>query len=214
MAGRENDPPSPPPRSAPAAAEPMVDLTRPRPAGCSRDPTRDPGANPWASTARLVAAHPERRQRRAPGAARHRPGRVAFEVITPENSYLRPSNLVYIFGLSTVYVVLATAEIFVLLLGEIDLSIGSVALLGGTIAFKLVQVAPRARTGPGGRRSWPRWSAAGSSAPSRARWCPASGSRRSSSPSPASCSSRESSSSFWAAPTAPSRSARRTPTRA
>src|ERR1700687_4605975 len=67
---------------------------------------------------------------------------VTFEIITPENAYLRPSNLVYIFGLSTVYVVLATAEIFALLLGEIDLSIGSVALLGGTIAFKLVQQNP------------------------------------------------------------------------
>ena len=76
---------------------------------------------------------------------------VAFGIITPENAYLRPSNLVYIFGLSTVYVVLATAEISVLLLGEIDLSIGSVALLGGTIAFKLVQVDP----GP----NWPWWAA-------------------------------------------------------
>ena len=76
---------------------------------------------------------------------------IAFEIITPENSYLRASNLVYIFGLSTVYVVLATAEISVLLLGEIDLSIGSVALLGGTIAFKLVQVDP----GP----NWPWWAA-------------------------------------------------------
>jgi D-xylose transport system permease protein len=76
---------------------------------------------------------------------------ITFEIITPENAYLRPSNLVYIFGLSTVYVVLATAEICVLLLGEIDLSIGSVALLGGTIAFKLVQVDP----GP----NWPWWAA-------------------------------------------------------
>jgi D-xylose transport system permease protein len=74
---------------------------------------------------------------------------VAFEITTPENAYLRPSNLVYIFGLSTVYVILATAEIVVLLLGEIDLSIGSVALLGGTITFKLVQTDP----GP----NWPWW---------------------------------------------------------
>src|SRR5487761_2209378 len=74
-----------------------------------------------------------------------------FGIIAPENAYLRPSNLVYIFGLSTVYVVLATAEISVLLLGEIDLSIGSVALLGGTITFKLVQQNP----GP----NWPWWAA-------------------------------------------------------
>jgi D-xylose transport system permease protein len=64
---------------------------------------------------------------------------VAFEILTPENAYLRPSNLVYIFGLSTVYMVLAMGEIAVLLLGELDLSIGAVALMGGTIAYKLVQ---------------------------------------------------------------------------
>jgi D-xylose transport system permease protein len=64
---------------------------------------------------------------------------IVFEVITPENAYLRPSNLIYIFGLSTVYMVLAMAETVVLLLGEIDLSIGAVALMGGAIAFKLVQ---------------------------------------------------------------------------
>ncbi len=75
---------------------------------------------------------------------------VVFEFITPQHSFLRPSNLVYIFGLSTVYMVLAMAEIAVLLLGEIDLSIGAVALLGGVIAFKLVQ-----SPSPG----WPWWAA-------------------------------------------------------
>jgi D-xylose transport system permease protein len=71
---------------------------------------------------------------------------IAFEIVTPENAFLRPSNLVYIFQESTVYMVLAMAEIFALLLGEIDLSIGSVSLLGGVITFKLVQPHP---TGPG-----------------------------------------------------------------
>lgn len=75
---------------------------------------------------------------------------VVFEIITPEHAFLRPSNLVYIFGLSTVYMVLAMAETVVLLLGEIDLSVGAVALLGGTIAFKLVQ-------SPGA--DWPWWAA-------------------------------------------------------
>jgi D-xylose transport system permease protein len=75
---------------------------------------------------------------------------VTFQIVTPENAFLRPSNLVYIFQESTVYIVLAMAEIGVLLLGEIDLSIGSVCLLGGVIAFKLVQ-AP----GP----DWPWWAA-------------------------------------------------------
>jgi D-xylose transport system permease protein len=69
---------------------------------------------------------------------------IIFEVITPEHAFLRPSNLVYIFGLSTVYMVLAMAETVVLLLGEIDLSVGAVAMIGGVIAFKLVQ-----KPGPG-----------------------------------------------------------------
>ena len=75
---------------------------------------------------------------------------VVFEIITPEHAFLRPSNLVYIFGLSTVYMVLAIAETAVLLLGEIDLSVGAVAMIGGVIAFKLVQ-----QPGP----DWPWWAA-------------------------------------------------------
>jgi D-xylose transport system permease protein len=75
---------------------------------------------------------------------------VTFEIITPEHAFLRPSNLVYIFGLSTVYMMLAMAETVVLLLGEIDLSVGAVALIGGVIAFKLVQ-----QSGLG----WPWWAA-------------------------------------------------------
>jgi D-xylose transport system permease protein len=75
---------------------------------------------------------------------------VVFEIITPEHAYLRPSNLVYIFGLSTVYMVLAIAETVVLLLAEVDLSVGAVALIGGVIAFKLVQ-----QPGP----DWPWWAA-------------------------------------------------------
>jgi D-xylose transport system permease protein len=75
---------------------------------------------------------------------------VIFEIITPEHAFLRPSNLVYIFGLSTVYMVLAMAETVVLLLGEIDLSVGAVALFGGVVAFKLVQ-----QPGP----DWPWWAA-------------------------------------------------------
>jgi D-xylose transport system permease protein len=75
---------------------------------------------------------------------------VVFEIITPQHAFLRPSNLVYIFGLSTVYMVLAIAETVVLLLAEVDLSVGAVALIGGVIAFKLVQ-----QPGP----DWPWWAA-------------------------------------------------------
>ena len=69
---------------------------------------------------------------------------VVFEIITPEHAFLRPSNLVYIFGLSTVYMVLAMAETLVLLLGEIDLSVGAVALIGGV---DRLQAGPAARAG-------------------------------------------------------------------
>jgi len=75
---------------------------------------------------------------------------VVFEIITPEHAFLRPSNLVFIFGLSTVYMILAIAETAVLLLAEVDLSVGAVALIGGVIAFKLVQ-----QPGP----NWPWWAA-------------------------------------------------------
>jgi D-xylose transport system permease protein len=75
---------------------------------------------------------------------------VTFQIITPEHAFLRPGNLVFIFGLSTVYMVLAIAETVVLLLAEIDLSVGAVALIGGVIAFKLVQ-----QPGP----AWPWWAA-------------------------------------------------------
>jgi D-xylose transport system permease protein len=75
---------------------------------------------------------------------------VTFQIITPQHAFLRPSNLVYIFGLSTVYMVLAMAETVVLLIAEIDLSVGAVALIGGVIAFKLVQH-------PGA--DWPWWAA-------------------------------------------------------
>ena len=75
---------------------------------------------------------------------------VVFEIITPQHAYLRPGNLVYIFGLSTVYMILAIAETIVLLLAEVDLSVGAVALIGGAIAFKLVQ-----QPGP----NWPWWAA-------------------------------------------------------
>jgi D-xylose transport system permease protein len=73
-----------------------------------------------------------------------------FEITTPENAFLRPSNLVYTFQESTIYMVLAMAEIFILLLGEIDLSIGYVALFGGVVTWKLVQLPSPA---------WPWWAA-------------------------------------------------------
>ncbi len=150
MAGRENDPPIA--AAEPAPAEPIVDLTA---AASGAAVAEVPPEILAQSLGQYLRAWWQRVRSGDSGVLPVLLGiivvAVAFEIITPENSYLRPSNLVYIFGLSTVYVVLATAEIVVLLLGEIDLSIGSVALLGGTITFKLVQQNP----GP----NWPWWAA-------------------------------------------------------
>jgi D-xylose transport system permease protein len=145
MAGRESDAPV-------VATEPIVDLTA---AGGSAAATEVPPEIFAQSLGQYLRAWLQRIRSGDSGVLPVLLGivvvAVAFQIISPENSYLRVGNLVYIFGLSTVYVVLATAEIVVLLLGEIDLSIGSVALLGGTIAFKLVQQDP----GP----AWPWWAA-------------------------------------------------------
>ena len=62
-----------------------------------------------------------------------------FQVVTPHGVFLTPRNLVNLFDQSAIIMVLATAEIFVLLLGEIDLSIGYVAAIGGITAALLVQ---------------------------------------------------------------------------
>ena len=145
MAGRENDSPI-------AAAEPLVDLTAAAPGAATADMPPEILAQ---SLGPYMRAWWQRIRSGDSGVLPVILGiivvAVAFEIISPENAYLRASNLVYIFALSTVYVVLATAEIVVLLLGEIDLSIGSVALLGGTICFKLVQQDPGPR--------WPWWAA-------------------------------------------------------
>src|SRR5579862_8685424 len=153
MPGRENDPLNVATAPAPATAAPLVDLT------AAKDDAAVAAEVPAAIVAQSLGQYARAwMQRIRSGDSGVLPVvlgivivAIAFEIITPENSYLRASNLVYIFGLSTVYVVLATAEIVVLLLGEIDLSIGSVALLGGTITFKLVQQDP----GP----AWPWWAA-------------------------------------------------------
>src|ERR1700726_4873213 len=150
MAGSENDPPIA--AAGTVLTEPIVDLTAAAPATAVAELPPEILAQ---SLGQYLRAWGQRVRGGESGVLPVLLGiivvAVAFELITPENAYLRPSNLVYIFGLSTIYIVLATAEIVVLLLGEIDLSIGSVALLGGTIAFKLVQQNP----GP----AWPWWAA-------------------------------------------------------
>jgi D-xylose transport system permease protein len=62
---------------------------------------------------------------------------ISFQVANP--NFLSPLNLVNLFEQSTVYMVLAMAEIFALLLGEIDLSVGLVMAFGSVVVAELVQ---------------------------------------------------------------------------
>ncbi len=67
---------------------------------------------------------------------------VVFTVISPNHVFLTPANLVNLFDQSAVFIVLGIGEAFVLLLGEIDLSIGYTAAIGGIVAAQLVQPSP------------------------------------------------------------------------
>ena len=75
---------------------------------------------------------------------------VVFEIISPNHVFLHADNLVNLFEQSSVYMVLAMAEGFALLLGEIDLSIGFVGACGAVIAVQLVQPVTT---------HWPWWAA-------------------------------------------------------
>ena len=90
---------------------------------------------------------------------------VAFQIAN--SKFLSAQNLVNLFEQSTIYMLLAMAEIFVLLLGEIDFSVGLVMGLSSVVVAELVQPA-LARLSRGGRRSSWRCSPAPHLAPSRA----------------------------------------------
>jgi D-xylose transport system permease protein len=64
---------------------------------------------------------------------------VVFQTISPHHVFLSARNIVNLFQQSAVFMVLAMAEVFALLLGEIDLSIGYVGPVGAVIAVQLVQ---------------------------------------------------------------------------
>ena len=72
-----------------------------------------------------------------------------FTIVSPDHVFLSASNLVNLFDQSAVFIMLAMGEGFVLLLGEIDLSIGYVAAIGGIVTANLVQPTP----------NWPWWAA-------------------------------------------------------
>jgi D-xylose transport system permease protein len=67
---------------------------------------------------------------------------VAFQIAN--SKFLSAQNLVNLFEQSTIYMLLAMAEIFVLLLGEIDFSVGLVMGLSSVVVAELVQPAPGA----------------------------------------------------------------------
>jgi D-xylose transport system permease protein len=62
---------------------------------------------------------------------------VSFQIAN--SKFLSAQNLVNLFEQSTIYMVLAMAEIFALLLGEIDLSVGLVMGLGAVLVAQFVQ---------------------------------------------------------------------------
>jgi len=73
---------------------------------------------------------------------------VIFQILNPV--FLSAGNLVNLFQQSAVFMVLAMGEIFVLLLGEIDLSIGYAGAVGAAVTVQLVQPATT---------RWPWWAA-------------------------------------------------------
>jgi D-xylose transport system permease protein len=73
---------------------------------------------------------------------------VAISFQIANGKFLSPQNLVNLVEQSTVYMVLAMAEIFALLLGEIDLSVGLVMGLSSVVVAELVQP---------GHPGWPWW---------------------------------------------------------
>ncbi|HEY2316597.1 MAG TPA: ABC transporter permease [Streptosporangiaceae bacterium] len=73
---------------------------------------------------------------------------VSFQIAN--STFLSAQNLVNLFEQSTIYMLLAMAEIFVLLLAEIDLSVGLVMALSSVMVAELVQ--------PTGA-NWPWWAA-------------------------------------------------------
>jgi len=75
---------------------------------------------------------------------------IVFQAISPHHVFLSANNIVNLFQQSAVFMVLAMAETFALLLGEIDLSIGFGGAVGGTIAVQLVQPSTT---------NWPWWAA-------------------------------------------------------
>ena len=75
---------------------------------------------------------------------------IVFQAISPHHVFLSAGNIVNLFQQSAVFMVLAMGELFVILLGEIDLSIGYAGGVGAAVTVQLVQPATA---------KWPWWGA-------------------------------------------------------
>ncbi|MFI5286547.1 MAG: sugar ABC transporter permease [Candidatus Dormibacteria bacterium] len=145
MAGRENDPPIA--AAEPAPAEPLVDLTA---AASGAVVAEVPPEILAQSLGQYLRAWWQRVRSGDSGVLPVLLGiivvAIAFEIAN--GKFLSPQNLVNLFEQSTIYMLLAMAEIFALLLGEIDLSVGLVMGLGAVLVAEEVQ--------PAGL-NWPWW---------------------------------------------------------
>jgi D-xylose transport system permease protein len=135
MAGRENDSP------IAAVSPPQVDLTAASTAAAAADVPPELLAQ---SLGQYMRAWLQRIRNGDSGVLPVLLGiivvAVAFQIAN--GKFLSPQNLVNLFEQSSIYMLLAMAEIFALLLGEIDLSVGLVMGLGAVLVAELVQPSP------------------------------------------------------------------------
>jgi D-xylose transport system permease protein len=136
MAGRENDTPTTA-TAEPAPTVPIVDLT------AAKD-GHDAGATQEILAQTLGQYMRAWLQRIRNGDSGVLPVLLGIVVIAvafqfANGKFLSPQNLVNLFEQSSIYMLLAMAEIFALLLGEIDLSVGLVMGLGAVLVAELVQ---------------------------------------------------------------------------
>jgi D-xylose transport system permease protein len=131
MAGRENDSPI-------AAAEPVVDLTAASTGAAAAEVPPELLAQ---SLGQYLRAWLQRIRSGDSGVLPVLLGiivvAIAFQIAN--GKFLSPQNLVNLFEQSTIYMLLAMAEIFALLLGEIDLSVGLVMALGAVLVAEMIQ---------------------------------------------------------------------------
>jgi D-xylose transport system permease protein len=136
MAGRENDTPTT--ATVPAPIEPAVDLTAAKGDAADADVPPELLAQ---SLGQYLRAWLQRIRNGDSGVLPVLFGiviiAIAFQVAN--GKFLSPQNLVNLFEQSSIYMLLAMAEIFALLLGEIDLSVGLVMGLGAVLVAELVQ---------------------------------------------------------------------------